>query len=115
MWAARLEGFGGGRFSHALNLRRSDADTAAVPMLVRRRMRLMQRPNTQRRRRLALAGALVVATFSATVALGANLGLFGLTQADSGVGRLNDHQVPVTTVHRGAAPSTPHDGRLDDD
>jgi hypothetical protein len=69
-----------------------------------------------RRKIVAMAGALAVATFSATVALGANLGLFGLTQADSGVGRLNDHRTPVTTVPvENATPVPADDGRLDDD
>ncbi len=63
-----------------------------------------------------MAGALAVATFSATVALGANLGLFGLTQADSGVGRLNNHRPPATTAHPGSpTPAPSDDGRLDDD
>ena len=77
----------------------------------------MQRRNTPRRKVVAIAGALAVAAFSATVALGANLGLFRLTQADSGVGRLNDHQVPVTTTaHQGAStPAAADDGRFDDD
>jgi hypothetical protein len=76
----------------------------------------MQRRTTVRRKTVAIAGALAVATFSATAAIGANLGLFGLTQADSRVGRLNDHRVPVTTLHRGNTnPVAPDDGRLDDD
>ena len=76
----------------------------------------MRRRKTQRRKSLAMAGALAVATFSATVALGANLGLFGLTQSDSGVGRLNNHPVPVTAVQLGNAPlPTADDGRFDDD
>ena len=76
----------------------------------------MQRRKTQPRKARAMARALALAAFSATVAIGANLGLFGLTQDDSGVGRLNQHGAPVRTIPSGPpAPSPPDDGRLDDD
>ena len=69
----------------------------------------------QRRRLLATAGLLSVTAFATTVSLGANFGLFGLTQPDSPVGRLNSRlpvaadvrQGPVTTVIT-TPPSTPH-------
>ncbi|HEX5586163.1 MAG TPA: hypothetical protein VFZ17_02550 [Acidimicrobiia bacterium] len=41
-----------------------------------------------RRKAAAIAGAAAVTTFAATVGLGANFGLFGLTQPDSGMGHL---------------------------
>jgi hypothetical protein len=57
----------------------------------------------QRRKLLATAGALSAATFAITIGLGANFGLFGLTEPDSPVGRLDpnrtatraDAQVPL--------------------
>jgi len=45
---------------------------------------------------VATAGALSAAAFAATVALGATFGLYGVTQPDSPVGRLDDrHAVAV--------------------
>ncbi len=42
----------------------------------------------QRRKLLATAGVLSATAFATTVCLGANLGLFGLTEPDSPVGHL---------------------------
>ncbi len=42
----------------------------------------------QRRKLLATAGVLSATAFATTVCLGANFGLFGLTEPDSPVGRL---------------------------
>lgn len=42
----------------------------------------------QRRKLAAVAGALSVTAFATTVGLGANFGLFGLTQPNSPAGRL---------------------------
>lgn len=58
----------------------------------------------ERRRLLATAGVLSVTAFATTVSLGANFGLFGLTQPDSPVGRL-DSRHPVAAAVR-LAPST---------
>jgi hypothetical protein len=65
----------------------------------------------RRRKLLATAGALSATAFATTVCLGANFGLFGLTEPDSPLGRLAPHQsvstqarvdagvpAPVTTV-----------------
>ena len=43
----------------------------------------------KRRKLAAAAGALSVTAFATTVGLGANFGLFGLTQPESPVGRLD--------------------------
>ena len=59
----------------------------------------------ERRRLLATAGVLSVTAFATTVSLGANFGLFGLTQPDSPVGRLNSH-VPVAAAVRLGPPTT---------
>jgi hypothetical protein len=76
----------------------------------------MQRRKTQPRKARAMAGALALAAFSATAAIGANLGLFGLTQDGSGVGRLNQHHEPVSSAPAGShRPAAPNDGRLADD
>lgn len=62
----------------------------------------------QRRKLLAVAGALSVTAFATTVGLGANFGLFGITEPHSSVGRLDtgraaasvkvrvDHSPPTT-------------------
>ena len=42
-----------------------------------------------RRKAAAIAGAAAATTFAATVGLGATFGLFGLTQPDSRMGRLD--------------------------
>jgi hypothetical protein len=79
-----------------------------------------------RRRSVPMAGALAVAACSAAVALGANFGLFGLTQGDSRVGRLpTEHQrqaaepavtaEPVAQVAGYPVTRPAADGRLDDD
>ena len=69
----------------------------------------------QRRRLLATAGVLSVTAFATTVSLGANFGLFGLTQPDSPVGRLNSRLPVAADVRLGPArtvitipPSMPH-------
>jgi hypothetical protein len=49
----------------------------------------------ERRKLLATAGVLTITAFATTVGLGANFGLFGLTEPDSPVGRL-DSRVSVT-------------------
>jgi hypothetical protein len=59
----------------------------------------------ERRRLLATAGALSATAFATTVCLGANFGLFGLTQPDSPVGRL-DVRRPVAAAVRVAPPTT---------
>jgi hypothetical protein len=59
----------------------------------------------ERRRLLATAGVLSVTAFATTVSLGANFGLFGLTQPDSPVGRLDSH-LPVAAAVRLASPTT---------
>ena len=46
----------------------------------------------QRRKLVATAGALSAAAFATTVGLGANFGLFGLTEPSSPVGRLDPSQ-----------------------
>jgi hypothetical protein len=58
----------------------------------------------QRRKLLATAGALSAAAFATTVGLGANFGLFGITEPDSPVGRLDPHRTAVTADVR-VAPS----------
>ena len=75
----------------------------------------------QRRKLLAVAGALSATAFATTVGLGANLGLFDMTQPDSGAGQLEGTditaktagQIPTTT----SAPEPPNhdDGRNGDD
>ena len=68
----------------------------------------------QRRRLLATAGAVTITAFATTVGLGASFGLFGVTEPDSPVGRLDSRRtatveahaipaaVPVTTTPPGA-------------
>ena len=46
----------------------------------------------QRRKLLATAGALSATAFATTVCLGANFGLFGLTEPNSPVGRLDPNR-----------------------
>ncbi len=53
----------------------------------------------QRRKLLATAGALSAAAFATTVGLGANFGLFGLTEPRSPVGRLDPSQVVSAEAH----------------
>ena len=77
----------------------------------------------ERRKLMAVAGALSATAFATTVGLGANLGLFDMTQPDSGTGRLDSTHISVTTP--GATPSPTNapepsstvlpDGRADDD
>ena len=67
---------------------------------------------------MAVAGALSATAVATVVGLGANLGLFDLTQPDSGAGRLDSTHVSVTTPPSPPTPTaTPaaHDGRSDDD
>jgi hypothetical protein len=59
----------------------------------------------ERRKLLVTAGALSVAAFATTLGVGANLGLFGLTQPESPVGRLDARQTE-TAEHR-TQPATP--------
>jgi hypothetical protein len=60
----------------------------------------------QRRRLLATAGVLSATAFATTVCLGANFGLFGLTEPDSPVGRLDPHHA-VTAFARGQTSTSP--------
>jgi hypothetical protein len=60
----------------------------------------------QRRKLLATAGALSAAAFATTVGLGANLGLFGLTESDSRVGQLDPNRAVVTADAR-VGPASP--------
>ena len=60
----------------------------------------------QRRKLLATAGALSVTAFATTVGLGANFGLFGVTEPDSPVGRL-DHAGRVDASRRDRSESPP--------
>jgi hypothetical protein len=50
------------------------------------------------RHKLATAGVVAVTTFGATVALGANLGLFGLAQPSPHIGRLPAAPTATTTT-----------------
>lgn len=61
----------------------------------------------QRRKLLATAGALSAAAFATTVGLGANFGLFGLTEPNSPVGRLDPSQAVSADarVHSDASPA----------
>ena len=54
----------------------------------------------QRRKLLATAGALSVTAFATTVCLGANFGLFGLTEPDSPVGRLDPNRAAASAQVR---------------
>ena len=54
-----------------------------------------------RRKAAAIAGAAAVTAFAATVGLGANFGLFGMTQPDSRVGHL-DGARPASVLHTNA-------------
>ena len=81
----------------------------------------------ERRKLIAVAGALSAAAFATTVGLGANLGLFDMTQPDSGAGRLSSMHIavtlPVPSVNPNGTPNDPpeppttvdRDGRADDD
>jgi hypothetical protein len=77
----------------------------------------------ERRKLLAVAGALSATAFATTLGLGANLGLFDMTQPDSGAGRLDGTPVaatagapaPSTDNPQPATPATHDDGRADDD
>jgi hypothetical protein len=57
----------------------------------------------ERRRLVATAGALSVTAFAATVTLGATFGLFGVTQPDSPLGRLDDRRAVAVDTGRGPA------------
>jgi hypothetical protein len=46
----------------------------------------------ERRKLLATAGVLSITAFATTVGLGANFGLFGLTEPESPVGRLDSRR-----------------------
>jgi hypothetical protein len=58
----------------------------------------------ERRKLLATAGVLSITAFATTVGLGANFGLFGLTEPDSPVGHL-DSRRPVAVVRAAASAS----------
>jgi hypothetical protein len=70
----------------------------------------------QRRKLLATAGALSATAFATTVALGANLGLFGITEPHSSVGRLDTGRPAVSAgarvgpVSATAVPRSPEPG-----
>jgi hypothetical protein len=62
----------------------------------------------RRRKLLVTAGALSATAFATTIGLGANFGLFGLTEPDSPVGRLDPNRAAATVDARvlpGASPS----------
>jgi hypothetical protein len=62
----------------------------------------------QRRKLLATAGALSATAFATTLGLGANFGLFGVTEPDSPVGRLEPDRAAVVAdadVAPGASPA----------
>ncbi len=58
----------------------------------------------ERRKLAAAAGALSVTAFATTVCLGANLGLFGLTQPESPVGRFDSAHVLTASAQVDVAP-----------
>jgi hypothetical protein len=69
--------------------------------------------HVERRKLLATAGAVTISAFATTVGLGASFGLFGVTEPDSPVGRLDSRRAaveahavpapaPVTTTPPGA-------------
>ena len=61
----------------------------------------------ERRKLLATAGAVTITAFATTVGLGANFGLFGVTEPDSPVGRLDSGQTTVEAhVLPAATPAT---------
>ncbi|MFI5052981.1 MAG: hypothetical protein ACHQDE_01355 [Acidimicrobiia bacterium] len=70
----------------------------------------------QRRKLLAMAGALSVTAFATTVGLGANFGLFGITEPNSSIGRLDSSQpgvavgVRVGSVLRSGTEPAPRSG-----
>jgi hypothetical protein len=59
----------------------------------------------ERRKLLATAGAVTVTAFATTVGLGASFGLFGVTEPDSPVGRLDSRRAAVVEVHAVPAPA----------
>jgi hypothetical protein len=63
----------------------------------------------ERRKLVATAGALSVTAFAATVGLGATFGLFGVTQPDSPIGRLDDRRAVAVAANAesvaGASPA----------
>jgi hypothetical protein len=61
----------------------------------------------QRRKLLATAGALSATAFATTVCLGANFGLFGITEPDSPVGRLDPNRATAIADAR-MEPSAAH-------
>jgi hypothetical protein len=60
----------------------------------------------RRRRTAAIAGTAALTAFAATLGLGANLGLFGLTEPSSRVGHLDTTRAPAAapTSVTGASP-----------
>jgi len=67
----------------------------------------------ERRRAFAYAGATTIAALAAVIAIGANLGLFGLTRQASGAGRLTPvattpvQPASAVTVYVDAPPASP--------
>jgi hypothetical protein len=61
----------------------------------------------QRRKLLATAGALSATAFATTVCLGANFGLFGITEPDSPVGRLDPNRAAATASVRSVPSASP--------
>ena len=59
----------------------------------------------ERRKLVATAGALSVTAFAATLGLGATFGLFGVTQPDSPLGRLDDRRAVAVVVNAGRGPA----------
>jgi hypothetical protein len=53
----------------------------------------------ERRKLLATAGAVTITAFATTVGLGASFGLFGVTEPDSPVGRLDSRRAASVEAH----------------
>jgi hypothetical protein len=70
----------------------------------------------QRRKLLAVAGALSVTAFATTVGLGANFGLFRIAEPHSSVGRLTTSgpTVPVSVAPAPGPPTTDAGRQADD-
>lgn len=59
----------------------------------------------KRRKLVATAGALSATAFATTVCLGANFGLFGLTEPNSPVGRLDPNRAAAAAADARVRPS----------
>ena len=72
----------------------------------------------ERRKLLATAGAVTITAFATTVGLGASFGLFGVTEPDSPVGRLDSRRAATVEVHAVPVPApvttTPPGANADD-